>query len=172
MAFQYTNKANIDLPLAVFLMMDKYDYDARPNVISATSLIKPIRQIVLARQNMALDKQVDILDLVSSRMGSAIHDACEDAWTDPQNIMDACEVLGVNPTKLNISAEVRHEKAIGNYIISGKYDLVLNGHLSDYKSTSCYKVVFSKGQAEAATQILSLSEEQCEQIYKSRYGDL
>ena len=33
MAFEYTNKLNISLPLAVFLMYDSYDHDKRDNVI-------------------------------------------------------------------------------------------------------------------------------------------
>ena len=36
MAFKYTNKDNVSLPLAVWLMHDDYDYDKRENVISAT----------------------------------------------------------------------------------------------------------------------------------------
>ena len=44
MAFEYTNNNGIELPLAVFLMYDKYDYDERPNVLSATGLMKPLRQ--------------------------------------------------------------------------------------------------------------------------------
>ena len=51
MAFEYTNKNDISLPLAVFLMYDKYKYDERPNAISATGLIKPLRQLILTHQN-------------------------------------------------------------------------------------------------------------------------
>ena len=45
MPFKYTNKDNISLPLAVWLMHDSYDYDKRENVISATSLLKPTRAL-------------------------------------------------------------------------------------------------------------------------------
>ena len=41
MAFKYTNKNNVSMPLAVWLMHDDYDYDKRDNVISATSLPNP-----------------------------------------------------------------------------------------------------------------------------------
>ena len=51
MAFEYTNKLNISLPLAVFLMYDSYDHDQRDNVISATGLLRPIKQLVLTQQN-------------------------------------------------------------------------------------------------------------------------
>ena len=50
MAFEYTNKNNVSLALAVFLMYDEYKYDDRSNAISATGLIKPLRQLVLSKQ--------------------------------------------------------------------------------------------------------------------------
>ena len=37
MPFKYTNKDNISLPLAVWLMHDSYDYDKRDNVIRLKS---------------------------------------------------------------------------------------------------------------------------------------
>ncbi len=49
MALKYTNKNNVSLALAVFLMYDNYEYDERPNSISATGLIKPLRQLVLSK---------------------------------------------------------------------------------------------------------------------------
>ena len=54
MALEYTNKNNVSLALAVFLMYDNYEHDERPNSISATGLIKPLRQLVLSKQNPAL----------------------------------------------------------------------------------------------------------------------
>jgi len=165
MALEYTNKNNVSLALAVFLMYDNYEYDERPNAISATGLIKPLRQLVLSRQNPALLKTVDIADLVATRMGSAIHQGCEDAWSDPENVKNALKVLGasedaVNSIKINppfvkpgetpVYVEQRAEKEVPGvsdafdmpFIISGKYDLVLDGTLNDYKSTSVWAYVF------------------------------
>ena len=157
MALEYTNKNNVSLALAVFLMYDNYEYDERPNSISATGLIRPLRQLVLSKQNPTLSKTVDIADLVATRMGSAIHKGCEEAWTDPQNVKNALTVLGasedaVNSIKINPSfvkagetpvyVEQRAEKEILNFIISGKYDLVLDGVLNDYKSTSVWAYIF------------------------------
>ena len=96
MAFKYTNKDNVSLPLAVWLMHDDYDYDSRDNVISATALLKPIRALVLIDQHKGLDKTVDIMSLVSSRMGSAIHAIAEKAWTNRKNISKALEALQVS----------------------------------------------------------------------------
>ena len=157
MALEYTNKNNVSLALAVFLMYDDYDYDERSNAISATGLIRPLRQLILSKQNPAVSKTVDVADLVFTRMGSAIHKGCEDAWTDPENVKNALKVLGasedaVNSIKINppyvkhgetpVYVEQRAEKEILDFIISGKYDLVLDGTLNDYKSTSVWAYIF------------------------------
>ena len=68
MAFEYTNKNNVSLPLAVFLMYDDYAYDDRDNAISATGLIKPIRQLILAKQNPTEAKTVEISELVRNSL--------------------------------------------------------------------------------------------------------
>ncbi len=165
MAFKYTNKNNVSLALAVFLMYDDYEHDYRPNSISTTSLIKPLRQLVLSKQNPALLKTVDIADLASTRMGSAIHTGCEEAWTDYDNVNNALRVLGasedgISRVKINpktvpagvtpVYVEQRTEKKVPGvsdafdmpFIISGKYDLVLNGTLNDYKSTSVWSYIY------------------------------
>jgi hypothetical protein len=152
MAFKYTNKDNVSLPLAVWLMHDDYDYDKRDNVISATALLKPTRALVLIDEHKGSDKTVDIMSLVSARMGSAIHAVAEQAWTNRENISKALQALQVsnldeklviNPDVVKegdipIYVEQRHEKEINDYIISGKYDLVVDGTVSDYKSTSVW----------------------------------
>ena len=157
MALEYTNKNNVSLALAVFLMYDNYEYDERPNAFSATGLIKPLRQLILSKQNPALLKTVDIADLVSARMGSAIHKGCEDAWTDLENVKRALTVSGasedainnirinppfVKPDETPVYVEQRIEKEIIGFFISGKYDLVLDGTLNDYKSTSVWTYIF------------------------------
>ena len=159
MALQYTNKHDVSLALAVFLMYDQYDYDDRPNSVSATGLIRPLRQLVLSQQNKELMKTVDISDLVASRMGSAIHDGCEQAWTDPENVKKALTVLGVSETAaetivinpdnntdmeglIPVYVEQRSEKELDGMVVTGKYDLVLDGTLNDYKSTSVWTYIY------------------------------
>ncbi len=161
MAIHYTNKHNISLALATFLMFDSYDYDPRPNAISATSLIRPLRQIVLTRQNRELLKTVDISDLVSSRMGNAIHDGCERAWKDKDNIAAALKALGASDTAINtvkinpvvleegdvpVYVEQRTERKILDFIVSGKFDLVLDGTANDYKSCSVWAYIFDSNR--------------------------
>ena len=166
MAFKYTNKDNVSLPLAVWLMHDDYDYDSRDNVISATALLKPIRALVLIDQHKGLDKSVDIMSLVSARMGSAIHAIAEKAWTNRANISKALKALQVsnlddklviNPDKVKegeipIYVEQRHEKEIDDYIISGKYDLIVDGTVSDYKSTSVWSYIFDSNALKYTQQ--------------------
>lgn len=168
MSWKYTNNDNISLPLAVWLMHDDYDYDPNPNLISATSILKPIRQLVLMQQNKDAEKTIDIGSLVSSRMGSAIHAIAEKAWTDPENIKKALTALGmtsliervvINPEEgelqendIPIYVEQRHKKDINGKTISGKYDLVLDGTLSDYKSTSVWTYIYDSNGAKYAQQ--------------------
>jgi hypothetical protein len=157
MGHNYTNKHNVSLAMAVFLMYDKYDYDDRPNSVSATGLIRPMRQIILGQQNKNLLKTVDISDLVASRMGSAIHDGCEESWKDRDNVAKALKIMGasesaidtivINPTtvqegQIPVYIEQRAEKEICGMIVSGKYDLVLGGVLNDYKTTSTWTLIY------------------------------
>ena len=154
MSLEYTNKHNVSLALAVFLMYDKYDYDSRLNSVSATGMIRPLRQLVLSQQNKKLMKTVDISDLVASRMGSAIHDGCEEAWTSTENVAKALKVLGgsaenvkINPSVVEegdipVYVEQRAEREIDGMIITGKYDLVMDGTLNDYKSTSVWTYIY------------------------------
>jgi len=157
MAFEYTNKHDVSLALAVFLMYDTYDYDGRSDAISATGLIRPLRQLVLSQQHKTLAKSVDLTDMIASSMGSAIHDTCERAWTDRPNVEKALRALGVpdvaidsvviNPTEVKtgqmpVYVEQRAERKLLYYTITGKYDLVLNGTLNDYKSTSVWSYIY------------------------------
>ena len=167
MAYKYTNNSRISIPLAVWLMHDDYDYDDRTNLISATSLLKPTRALVLKHQNQNLDKTVDIASLVPARMGSAIHAIAEQAWTDRKNVSKALEALGttsidkllvINPegeikeNEIPVYVEQRHEKQVGDYIISGKYDLVLDGTISDYKSTSIWTYIYDSNALKYTQQ--------------------
>lgn len=157
MSFSYTNPTNISLPLTMFLLSDGYDYDARPNSISTTTLIRPLRQLVLTQQNKGLKKSIDIAELAASRMGTAMHDAFEKACSKLEVVQEAMRLHGIpekvieraviNPEVVNegdvpIYVEQRSEKELEGFIITGKFDLVMNGNLSDLKSTSCWSVIF------------------------------
>ena len=152
MTQRYTNQFNISLPLAVFLATDDYDYE--PNVISATSLMRPTRQLVLSKRVPAGEALVDISSLVSARMGSAIHSAIEKAWLNPQDAIKALgfpskivnnilinpapEQLKDKPDAIPVYMEQRAYKQIGQYKVSGKFDFVAEDTVHDFKSTSVY----------------------------------
>jgi len=147
----FTNNAGISLPLAVWLAHDTYDHSEDSNTISATGLIKPIRQIILGSRIPVEDRIDDVLSQVSSSIGTAIHDSIETAWKKhykeamlslgyPQKVIDA---IKINPTKLEegdipVYLEQRISKKIGKWTVSGKYDAVFQGVVTDYKSTKTY----------------------------------
>ncbi len=156
MAVKYTNKENIALPLAVWLARDTYDYKVDPNYISVTTLLRPLRQIILSRRGEPVVP--DVSDLVASRMGTALHDSIEMAWTSDYKA--SLLALGyspkvvsrvmVNPTPEEVAAyegaqppilvymEQRSYRDINGFTIGGKYDLVAEGQVEDYKSTSTF----------------------------------
>lgn len=151
---KYTNGAAIPLSVAVFLATDDYDYEA--GTISATGLIRPLRQIILGGRVKPEDKVVDIAGLLKSRMGTAIHTGIENAWL--QNAKQAMIDLGypeavadrvvINPDPAEVSdkdipvyMEQRAYREIEGQRLSGKYDFVAEGRLEDFKSTSVYTFV-------------------------------
>lgn len=152
----YTNVSNVPLSMAVFLATDSYDYVGDADYISTTSLIKPLRQLILASRIKQEDTTVDLVNMVPSRMGSAIHDAIERAWKT--NYRGAMKLLGypkrvidrvvINPSKeeltddtIPIYLEQRSFKKVGKWLIGGKFDFVGDGRVEDFKSTSTYTAI-------------------------------
>lgn len=151
---KYTNTQNIPLSLAVFLATD--NYDAQENVISVTTLIKPLRQIVLGSRVPPQENSTDLSNMVASRLGSAIHDGIERSWLHnheaamlsmgiPKKVV---ERVRVNPSKEDLSdliipvyLEQRSSRKVGNYTISGKFDFVGDGRVEDFKTTSVYTFI-------------------------------
>lgn len=150
-----TNRFNLPMSMAVFLAADDYDgpqVEEGVKIISATSLLKSTRQVVLGFR-LPEETFVDVSDLISSRMGQAYHTAVEYAWLT--NLQKSLESLGypkrlrdaivVNPepgtdikNKVPVYLEQRAEKKIAGWVISGKFDLIVDGVLEDVKSTSTY----------------------------------
>ena len=157
----FSNTQDINLSMAVWLAHDDYDYVNESNYISATSLMRPIRQIVLPRRISAVERTVpDISERIASAMGNSLHDSIEKAWVKghrvnlaklgmPQHVID--RVL-VNPTPeelanvkdpIPIYLEQRAIRTLGKYKVGGKFDFVADGIVHDNKSTSAY--VWVKG---------------------------
>ena len=151
---QYSNASNVPLSMAVFLATDHYDYD--PDTVSATALLKPLRQIILGSRIPAGESAIELTSMVNSRMGTAIHDGIERAWKTnykgamqalgyPQRVIDR---IRINPTEAELSDDIipvymeqRVKRAIGNTVISGKYDFIMEGRVEDFKSTSVFSAI-------------------------------
>lgn len=165
-----TNNSGISLTLAVWLVHDEYDYVNEPNYISATALMKPLRQIILPRRVPAEQREaVDVEDFVSRAMGHSLHDSVEKAWVKgyqknlaklgyPQHIIN--RVL-INPTAedlakakdpIPIYLEQRAMRQLGKWLIGGKFDMLAEGHLEDNKSTSAYTWLYGDRDGDYALQ--------------------
>lgn len=146
-----TNREKIPLSVALFLAVDHYDYV--PNTISATSLLKPLRQFILSRRVPPGTNIPDVEDFIAARMGTAIHDSIEKAWTEhrdqamkdlgyPQHIIDRMvfnpKPEDLKPDSIAVYMELRSFKEVDGFRVSGKFDFVGNGALEDFKSTSVY----------------------------------
>ena len=153
---RYSNTSSVPLSLAVFLATDNYDHDAE--TISATALIKPIRQLVLASRVPKEDSAIDLTQMVASRFGTAIHDGIERSWL--HNYTSAMQLLGypakvidrirINPDPEDLNDEIipiylekRSYRKVGKHVISGKFDFVGEGRVEDFKSTSVYTAINS-----------------------------
>ena len=168
-----TNVHGISLPLAVWLLHDEYDYIDEPNYISATSLLKSTRQLVLSRRVNHEERELDISAFLASRMGTAMHDSIEKAWIAsgsramkklgyPDKIAENIvvnptpEQLAANPDIIPVWMEQRSFREITvdgvTYKIGGKFDIVLEGRLFDAKSTSVYSYLLGRKDEDYAMQ--------------------
>lgn len=146
-----TNNAGLDLSIAVWLAVDDYSYDSRPNYISVTTLIKPIRQTVLARRVPMEERTEDILDRVKSSIGNVLHAGIEHSWKKryesslaklgfPKRVIEAVRVNPeyIEPDTIPVFTECRTEKEIGGFVVSGQIDLIIDWRLRDAKSTTVW----------------------------------
>lgn len=153
---QITNVTGIQLPLAVWLATDGYDfYRGTRRAISATGLLKGTRKILLGeRLDEGTATTPDLTSYIPSRLGHTIHDGIEKAWKG--DYVDSMRKLGypeklirriaINPTEVGpdtipIWIEQRFEREIMGYAVTGKFDMILEGVIQDFKSTSVYSMI-------------------------------
>lgn len=163
-----TNKNNLNLAMQVWLINDSYDYVSDPKYISATSLLKPVRQIILEKR-LEGSPDGDISDMITSKYGTSIHSGIEEAWTNSK-LSDNLRKLGINeatidrikinPTEpkegdINIFLEKRSTRKINGWTVGGKFDLVIDGKLYDNKSTSTWSYIYGS-RVEDYTKQLSI----------------
>lgn len=157
---QYTNLHNIDISMAVWLVHDDYDFQPRERAISATALLKPTRQIILSGR-VTGESLEDLSARISMRLGHAIHDSIEHAWKTgykrslsllglPDKVIDRFKINpkpeDVHPGDIPVYIEQRGYRKIGDWTISGKLDMSVDGRLKDAKSTSVFS--FIKGNKD------------------------
>lgn len=175
-----TNKTGISLALAVWAVNDDYDYQKTENYISATGLMKPLRQIVLPRRIPHDERPLeDVSDCIARALGHSIHDSVEKAWVQnyrknlkrlgtPDHVIDcvlvnqtdeeivAWRVENPGKTPILVYVEQRAMKKVKTsrreWIVGGKFDMVSDGIVQDFKSTTAYTWVFGGRDDEHALQ--------------------
>lgn len=155
-----TNEDNYSLSIAVFLAADFYDHNRHPGKLhmSATGLLKPIRQTILGMRVKAMEDNNTVRDIktdIPNRVGTAIHAGIERAWVHryeeamialgyPKRIIDLIRInpsehdLADNPNIIPIYIEQRFYKEIDDFIVDGEADFIGQGVLEDFKSTGVY----------------------------------
>jgi hypothetical protein len=151
-----TNNNDVSLALAVWMLHDEYDAINEKDYISVTTLMKPLRQIILPPRIQQGQHEVpDVMDYASRALGNSMHAAIERAWTVGHH--RSLELLGypktmiervmINPTPeqlaqredaIPIYLEQRALRPLDGYVIGGKFDMVAEGIVQDYKSTTVY----------------------------------
>lgn len=126
---KYTNAAELPKVIKDWLVQDTYDgYTAKPNVVSATTLLKSPKKQFLDNLARTKDEVItrDVQTRTASKTGTAVHDSIE---------------LFIKETQPEgVSAEQRHYRKIEVdgvwFTISAKYDCIEDGVMMDWKNTS------------------------------------
>jgi len=120
-----TNKLGLPKPL---VDMAQSDYKYAPNEYRVTSLLKGVRETILERRHED-EIERDVSDMVFLLFGTAVHSVLEKHQEGDQEIKEA---------RLKVS--------IGDYILSGQFDLynAETKTITDYKTCSVWKVIYGE----------------------------
>lgn len=149
---QYSNLTNLPLPIAAWLARDTYDRSEAG--LSATTLMKSVRQTILTKRLPPGEGTVDVSGMIKSRIGTAIHDAIEATWVG-EDLSNTLTGLGIpqkaiNRIKVNhnpntftgptipIYLEKRSSRMVKGLKITGKFDFIADGRVFDFKTTSTF----------------------------------
>ena len=168
-----TNNFNISLSLAVWLLHDEYDYVNEPNYISVTTLMKPLRHIILPRRIPRELVETDVSDFIARALGHSLHDSIEKSWVKgykrslallgyPEKVIERVlinptpEELASTQNAIPIYLEQRAKKTVTvngkTWTVGGKFDMVAEGIVHDNKSTSAYTWVYGGRDEEHQQQ--------------------
>lgn len=135
--------------IGAWLANDLYSAPQGERTISATTLLKSVRQIVLSRR--VEDSVTDLNSLIASRIGTAAHLAIEQTWKS-ENLPQILKKLRLPADKYVVNPEVvlegqvpvyleqRREKELAGWIITGQFDVVFNYQLRDIKLTRAFGI--------------------------------
>lgn len=151
-----TNNKGVSLAMAVWLAHDDYDYadenvEVEGDLVSVTTFIQPTRKFILSQMVPKQEEQVlDVLDMLSSTMGTAIHNNVEHAWRNYKSgmkrlgyLQKIIDKVRINPDSIEkgtipVFLEQRFYREIDGVTLSGKFDSIINGTINDTKTTSTY----------------------------------
>lgn len=116
---------NLGLPQA-FVEMAKRDYEYEPNEYRVTSLLKGVRETILERRYQDQIEQ-DVSDMIWLLFGTAVHNILEHHEEGDEEIKES-----------------RIKTPIGDYILSGQFDLynAETKTITDYKTCSVWKIIY------------------------------
>ena len=118
-----TNKHNLPLPIYQFLKQDFYDGKGGDKIISATSLLKPVQELILTKRHDA-EIEVDAIDQIWKLFGTGVH-----------LVLEGLRGEGVQPNR-------RLTTKVNGWDVTGKYDQIIGTHLYDYKCISVWTIIF------------------------------
>lgn len=129
----FTNKTKLPNYLADWCLSDSYEHQTTPNTLSATTLLKPVKPYWLSVRHTDT-ANIDLIDLVASRYGTAIHDSVEKIDTKGTKKEERL----FHKLKTNTGVE---------YTITGKYDIREENEdgtftLRDIKTTSVWAFIY------------------------------
>lgn len=154
-----TNDLDIDLIMATWLACNTYSGKKPGKSISATTLLKSTQQQVLGYRcgnSPDYTEVVDISTLLKSAMGTALHKSIQDTWENDSLRVNGLTNLGIPESKINkikinpeepkeedynLFFEKRVDKEFMGWNITGQFDLVVDGDVHDFKSTSTYTYI-------------------------------
>ena len=146
------NINNLPKIIELFLKVDFYDHKQAEGTISATTLLKPIKEIILTERHYD-EIEVDVSERLWSVLGSGVHAVMENMSylhiEGDELIKEFLEKLITGRIKQEerLYAEVLGEK------ISGKFDLIIDDTLYDFKISSVWTYIFGSRFEEWTKQL-------------------
>lgn len=147
----FTNKANLSFPAAAMLYLDEYDYNDNPWHISATTLMRSVKSIILTKRHSDQAADIDLISRVPSTMGTAMHSLLEKAMDSTKVLRGVSKLFSLDHIP-KIIMEKRSSATVGKWTVSGKFDLCLDNQLIDLKTCSVWSDIFDSSREDYILQ--------------------